>query len=872
VAAPGATALELIKSRRDLRRRVADWKTHFGDVDEVILACSDLGLLSTASLERLFTEHLDLASYRLDAWITGQAYQRLLGMRAWRERDRGNRLHPMYESAQDGPLWRYDLNHRPLAPYATGIYLGAYGWVENLRPDAAPTLVANLPPELTPRSGRPVTRDADNLGLVQAPSLNQATTAALLRSGSATQRDSAAFNIDLSSARVRHALWLFEGVRNGQTPAALLGYRFERGLRERDVTLQTHLPALRDAFPMPQVIDTAVGPAESTAAQNVVNGLRLVQAFRDGTLGPTLAFIHEPNARSAVVALAAGLLDMLDAASDLMLAESVHQAALGNFDRAAGVVTAAGEFLHVPDEFEVVQTPRSGTSTTQRVLLAMNDDGALPAPATPHARLAPALNAWLSQQLGALDLLVCEVAYVAGPEDGGMRVPFSVPMDTLGLEPVDLLRVLDDAHIGELGDRLRLPTHPRFLLEHPGVAIANIEVNLSATPAADAPAGTRAIGSMLPLIARWRAMLQSAKAATQRDFVPPNRLHARTEQAREAIDSVELLARVQALQDEFEAATSDLANLSSAAVVDADALTAALMHAAQFNIREALPAFSAGVPALLEQGLRCAALMRARIVSAAAKWAPPALPPAEPLRLLGEAVDALLGSHFPLLPRLVLTDDVAAAALAAPSAERTEDWLFAAAAVREDAAKLQHLRVVAAVTADALPALQIFQWPAGGAQWIAEPGALDPALPRDHVSIVVQSPAVLDTTRPMNALVLDEWHELVPNETETTGISFHHDAPNAEPPNTLLLAVSERRTGNHGQWLWDELVSCVDQALVLAKMRTVDPDVLRKTRLDAVLPATLAAETAAATTISTSYLDNVSTTLARANADIWRKV
>ena len=877
VAAPGATALELIKRRQDLRGRVEDWKTHFGDVDEVVRACANLGRLPTARLERLFTEHLDLASYRLDAWITGQAYQRLLGARAWRERDRGNRLHPMYAFGQDGPLWRYDLNHRPLAPYATGIYLGAYGWVENLRPDAAPTVVNDLPAELTPRSGRPVTRDAGNLGLVHAPSLNQATTAALLRSGSATQRDSTAFNIDLSSARVRQALWLFEGVRNGQTPAALLGYRFERGLREREAALQAHLPALRDAFPMPQVLDTAVGPTESTAAKNVVNGLRLVQAVRDGTLAATLAFMHELDARNTVMSLAAGLLDLLDAASDLMLAESVHQSALGNFDRAAGVITAGGEFLHVPDEFEVVQTPRSGSSVTQRVLLAMNEDAALPPPATPHARLAPALNAWLSQQLGALGLLVCEVAYLAGPEGGGLRVPYSLPMNTLGLEPVDLLRVLDDAHIGELGDRLRLLTHPRFLLEHPGVAVANIEVNLSAAPGADAPAGTRAVGSLLPLIARWRALLGNAKPATLRDFVPPNRLHALSPDARDAIDSAELLARVQALQTEFEAAAADLAALAGAAVVDTDALTAALMHAAQFNIREALPAFTADPSALRdqslrEQALRSAALMQARIVSAAAKWAPPALPADEPLRLLGEAVDALLGSHFPLLPRLLLTDDVAAAALAGPSARRTEDWLFDAAAVREEAARLQHLRVVAAVIGDALPALQIYQWPVGRATWIADPGALDPTQPRDHVSIAVQSPAAIDITLPINALVLDEWHELIPNETETTGISFHHDAPNTEPPNTLLLAVSERRTGNHGQWMWDELVSCVDQALVLAKMRTVDPDILRKTRLDAVLPATMAAETAAATTIATSYLDNVSATLAQANAAIWRKV
>ena len=38
--------------------------------------------------------------------------------------------------------------------------------------------------------------------------------------------------IDLSSERVRLAMWLLEGVRQGQPLGALLGYRFERRLQE----------------------------------------------------------------------------------------------------------------------------------------------------------------------------------------------------------------------------------------------------------------------------------------------------------------------------------------------------------------------------------------------------------------------------------------------------------------------------------------------------------------------------------------------------------------------------------------------------------------------------------------------------------------
>ena len=58
----------------------------------------------TARLERCLVEHLDCCSYRLDAWQTGLFAQRLQAQRG---------------SGQDRQ---------------TGIYLGAFGWVENLKP------------------------------------------------------------------------------------------------------------------------------------------------------------------------------------------------------------------------------------------------------------------------------------------------------------------------------------------------------------------------------------------------------------------------------------------------------------------------------------------------------------------------------------------------------------------------------------------------------------------------------------------------------------------------------------------------------------------------------------------------------------------
>src|SRR5256885_764602 len=84
---------------------------------------------------------LDAAAYRLDAWITSLADRRLAEIRA----------------AQPD-----------------GVAIGGYGWLENLRPATPGATAAPLPDEPGPL----VTPAADP-GFIHAPSLNQASAAAL---------------------------------------------------------------------------------------------------------------------------------------------------------------------------------------------------------------------------------------------------------------------------------------------------------------------------------------------------------------------------------------------------------------------------------------------------------------------------------------------------------------------------------------------------------------------------------------------------------------------------------------------------------------------------------------------------------------------
>lgn len=167
-----------------------------------------LKAVPNAIRQSLIAEVLDLVTYRFDAWATSLATRRLTKLR------RGN---------------------------PSGIRVGGYGWVEDLRPGAPLQEVAPLPANTT----GPLYRSEANQGYVQAPSLTHAATAAVLRSGYLSdrhnrERGDSPFAVNLASDRVHRAKWLLDGVREGQPLAALLGYRFERGLHEQGLDRYIH--------------------------------------------------------------------------------------------------------------------------------------------------------------------------------------------------------------------------------------------------------------------------------------------------------------------------------------------------------------------------------------------------------------------------------------------------------------------------------------------------------------------------------------------------------------------------------------------------------------------------------------------------------
>src|SRR5437016_7283390 len=85
-------------------------------------------------------------------------------------------------------------------------------------------------------------------------------------------------SLDISSDRVRKALYLLSGVRQGQSLSALLGFIFEQGLH--DLRLDAFAQPFRDRFPIiGDKLTPSSDPSESVAASNVVDGVALRTAF-----------------------------------------------------------------------------------------------------------------------------------------------------------------------------------------------------------------------------------------------------------------------------------------------------------------------------------------------------------------------------------------------------------------------------------------------------------------------------------------------------------------------------------------------------------------------------------------------------------------
>jgi hypothetical protein len=835
---------EASKATSALFDAVKTYTTPTRDVGAVALSLDYLSKQTVGDLNHAFRTTLDAFSYRLDAWYTARASRRLEQLRA----------------------------QKP-----TGIHVGGFAWVENLKADHRP----------------------DSDGHLLAPSLGQASSAAILRSGFMANHEQGAFNINLDSQRTARAQSILEGLRRDQPLAALYGYRVERGLR--DAALGKFIWPLRLSYPWRAASgEPRDEPQEAIGARDVVDAVALFEAWEPdagATVRARLAqtMTDRPGTGApptlgefaAIAKVVADGLDLADSVSDLLMAEGMHQIMQGNFER-AGAAMAVADKQSLPIETQVSRTPRGGASYTQRVaLLCPAPDEAWPRDR--RSRTEPSLNAWLAHMLGEparysfsaqVHRLVIDEANPQGLAVVDAQ-PITVPLASLGLSPIAMVLMATSssasnmtgpvANGADTGFRARLVKAFADQVANPG-NVTGLDVSQEGVDAS-----MLGLGHFEALATTLRALLDKTRVLTRKDVVTPDdKIEATLPAEGEypGVDRAELQARAAALVADFSALTTLLD-----ASANADELLANLGGMDDFLPRQAWPQQVLAIDAAnADPATRDERAMEAR---RALKGLTDSKLEAvnEPIELLADqlvpthgqlvkqAMDQirlLLGKDFPVLPRFAI--GAYATEFNASLAEQdaltqkkpwcVSGWVPKLARVRDGldrfAATLSAHEALVGMTADDF---RLVQFPHRSGQiWAASPEAwrepegtpLDttkvpeelhdylkkqPGAPYKNINriapdmaLVLHAPGGLDALAQdtlMAGLVCDEWPEFVPDPFQTAAIAFHYDAPGARPPQSIVLALPPRL--GQDNWHFDEVLDVIHEAWDLARLRGVKP-------------------------------------------------
>jgi len=771
-------------------------------IGEFRKSLAHLKTLSSARLERLLAGTLDCCAHRLDAWITSFATKRLDAMR---------RANP------------------------TGVYFGGYGWVENLKP--APARAVTVAPA---GEQAPIYLTPDDPGFVHAPSLTQAATVALLRNGHLTHSTAAVRDllaIDLSSERVRLANWLLDGVRQGQPLGALLGYRFERRLHE--LKLDHFIKLFRDLAPLAGTLQPTELPVEAIAANNVVDGLKLHQLWKQKGVGIFVGLPH-PTMFQAVIAELNALHEALDAVSDAVVAESVYQVVRGNTARAASTLDAVARGEAPPPELEVTRTPRSGVALTHRlVTLFSGSPAALPewqnAAQSFRAVAEPHLNAWAAKLLGNPANVRCVIERL-DPETGQVAETKEIRINQLRMSPLDFIYAVEggsQSQQSEIEQRLLFA-----ITRRPDGFPANAILRINRSRNSNWKLNELSYGEFAELVRAARGVVTNARAIDAGDLNLPERTQSVT------VDITELETRAnqaeQSLRQTFVNLQRQLNPPAGVpAATQAELLRELILRLSSFGVPSAVPlSFAGDAPddrgVLLAQAGSIAKEVEQRIAQLTTLKAVlnQAVTIEDKRDHHRERLRAVFGQAFVVLPRFAAGNADELASAFADSVKMQDNdpmavvtWFQRASRVRDGVGRLEaSLRYAEALNTGESLKLIVGQLPyQTNDRWVGLPLKGGKQIPGGRMSLVVQSSVAVDVRKPLAGILIDEWVEVVPNAKETTGVVFQYNPPDASAPQSILLAVPPVPDKS---WTVGDLHRVLLETLDLAQLRAVDAEAL----------------------------------------------
>jgi len=420
------------------------------------------------------------------------------------------------------------------------------------------------------------------------------------------------------------------------------------------------------------------------------------------------------------------------------------------------------------------------------------------------------------------------------------------------------------------------------------------------------PDDKETLGQRLPMLRMLKGMITDARALNARDFDPPSKTSPADTTNPEGYDVPELLGRVSSLLTSFEGLHAQTIGIPIDAVIkdkdgngqhyftletafaasleakssfvevpftftDADAATLQnlLSIAAGAGLRDAFPRVqvtnsNARKAALLDQARNIARAIATNVQQATKFLADAAATTdvAKQVQHIISAGKALLGDEFNIMPHfnynngedIELSNGDRAQLLAHAKdvlqmPYPAEEWLANVGPVRPKIARWDYLLSLYEIFHGERLSIEPIQLPYRASDsWLAvEFPEKDPintdqpfTILHDTLSITIHGDSAFSTTSSQSGLLLDDWTELIPTQDEISGITFNYDQPNAAPPQVLLLAVTPEKKGH---WRWDALVGILNDTLLRAKLRAVEPQLLDEldfAEVGVLLPAILA--------------------------------
>lgn len=741
-------------------------------------------------------EAIDLNSYRLDAWITSLAGRRIEEMRS----------KPDYEK---------------------GIYFGAYGWIEDLEKDATP---------VNPASLTDIYREKG--GMIHTPGAAQTIASTVFKNSFLAhqqEEQSNPFTINLTSDRLQKSQFSLDGIRQGQQLEALLGYQLERYLHEDDLHEEIYM--LRASFPL---YENTTGNNTGFVNLSVIDGLKAIKN-KESLPEPVKKHVEK-------------LEDTMDASLDTLFFEAGYHITQGNLSQAAAAINATkGEIP--PPVIESLKTRIPGTSISHKFVMVFSTATVTYPMENTRAFAEPNLEKWLEENIGPMNKIGCLVE-LYNVQDDSLIESKEITLADLNIGYLDFLYASDHA-VADGASELELRIRNVLLVQDSAEETRYV---ITSTGPANGQSLTKAIE-----VARYaKALLSKCRYLKSNDLT----LEGETIQYdRKALDEIKdkrllpLINRLKAIVNTDLTKKSTLALLSN------------------LDFESAKTGFHQNVSIDTD---KLKAAIEAKITSTEALLSKynAQLPFYIAFDHLQQAAKILFGEPFILLPPAIGSDNFThiinnkkqQLMVGDPSdntidqvwgQERIKNWIQGVAQAQENTEIFEDWLMVHNVWSQAMglsknyayqivqgPTLSTYPWVALSKQEInlllkkqyasqpiytdshsgeKYPLADGTYYPDNCESTVLYAPEMTTLENSVFGLVIEEFSEHIPDKKLDTGVSFHYNIPNNEPPQAILLAIHPKATmESNFFWSEDDLRDILYDTMDLYKIRMVDIEAIQE--------------------------------------------